>query len=89
MNLDDIRVDIDALDAQLIDLLETRMALVSQVVTFKQMTGGRVLDNTRELAILAKVAHHIDNPEFRETIINTFKDILKNSRAYQDKILNN
>ena len=87
MNLDEIRVDIDALDNQLIDLLEKRMHLVSQVATCKKMTGGRVLDNTRELIILEKVASHVQDPIFTETIVNTFKDILKHSRYYQESAL--
>ncbi|CCK20769.1 MAG: chorismate mutase [Pseudolactococcus laudensis] len=89
MNLDDIRSDIDTLDAQLVQLLEARMALVSQVATFKKMTGGRVLDNSRELVILDRVASQVENPDYTETVVNTFKDILKNSRAYQEKVLKN
>ena len=65
------------------------MHLVSQVATFKKMTGGRVLDNTRELIILEKVASHVQEPIFEETIVNTFKDILKNSRQYQEQALKN
>ncbi|GAX47109.1 chorismate mutase [Pseudolactococcus reticulitermitis] len=87
MNLDDIRSDIDALDAQLVQLLEERMTLVSQVATFKKMTGGRVLDNSRELVILNRVASRVEDSEYTETVVNTFKDILKNSRAYQEKVL--
>lgn len=87
MNLDDIRSDIDTLDAQLVQLLEARMALVSQVATFKKITGGRVLDNSRELVILDRVASQVENPDYTETVVNTFKDILKNSRAYQEKVL--
>ncbi|WP_332406882.1 chorismate mutase [Pseudolactococcus laudensis] len=89
MNLDDIRSDIDTLDAQLVQLLEARMALVSQVATFKKMTGGRVPDNSRELVILDRVASQVENPDYTETVVNTFKDILKNSRAYQEKVLKN
>lgn len=89
MNLDDIRSDIDTLDAQLVQLLEARIALVSQVATFKKMTGGRVLDNSRELVILDRVASQVENPDYTETVVNTFKDILKNSRAYQEKVLKN
>lgn len=89
MNLDDIRSDIDTLDAQLVQLLEARMALVSQVATFKKITGGRVLDNSRELVILDRVASQVENPDYTETVVNTFKDILKNSRAYQEKVLKN
>ena len=87
MNLDDIRSDIDTLDAQLVQLLEARMTLVSQVATFKKMTGGRVLDNSRELVILDRVASQVENLDYTETVVNTFKDILKNSGAYQEKVL--
>ena len=87
MNLDDIRSDINTLDAQLVQLLEARMTLVSQVATFKKMTGGRVLDNSRELVILDRVASQVENLDYAETVVNTFKDILKNSRAYQEKVL--
>ena len=87
MNLDDIRIDIDTLDAQIVQLLEERMTLVSQVATFKKMTGGRVLDNSRELVILDRVASRVVDPDYTETVANTFKDILKNSRAYQEKVL--
>lgn len=87
MNLDDIRSDIDTLDTQLVQLLEARMTLVSQVATFKKMTGGRVLDNSRELVILDRVASQVENLDYTETVVNTFKDILKNSRAYQEKVL--
>ena len=87
MNLDDIRSDIDTLDAQLVQLLEARMTLVSQVATFKKMTGGRVLDDSRELVILDRVASQVENLDYAETVVNTFKDILKNSRAYQEKVL--
>lgn len=87
MNLNDIRHDIDTIDAQLIELLETRMTLVSQVATYKKMTGGRVLDNTRELAILERVADSVQNTDYTDTVVNTFKDILKNSRAYQESVL--
>ena len=87
MNLDDIRSDIDTLDTQLVQLLEARMTLVSQVATFKKMTGGRVLDNSRELVILNRVASQVENLDYTETVVNTFKDILKNSGAYQEKVL--
>ncbi|MDN6070365.1 MAG: chorismate mutase [Lactococcus plantarum] len=87
MNLDDIRSDIDMVDSQLIALLEQRMDLVSQVATYKKMTGARVLDNSREIAILDKVSNRVKEPLFTETIVNTFRDILKNSRAYQEQTL--
>jgi chorismate mutase len=87
MNLDEIRADIDSLDAQLVELLEARMTLVAQVATFKKMTDMKVLDNARELAILETVKNRVENPEFTKPIVAIFKDILKNSRGYQNETL--
>lgn len=87
MNLEEIRQEIDQVDAQLVALLEKRMDLVSQVVAYKQASGKAVLDSKREEVIFAKVAERVSNPDYRETIVSSFADLLKQSRAYQEKKL--
>lgn len=87
MNLEEIRKDIDALDAELVALLEKRMQLVTQVTAYKKTTGKAILDTNREDAVLAKVAERVTNKDFEETIVNTFVDIMKNSRDYQQSKL--
>ncbi len=87
MDLELIRQEIDMIDAQLIALLEKRMALVSQVVAYKKATGKAVLDTSREQIVLEKVASRVVNKEFEETIVATFSDIMKSSRAYQSSKL--
>ena len=83
MNLDLIRQEIDQVDEKLMGLLEKRMSLVMQVADYKRETGKAILDTTREKIILSKVASCVDNKDFEETLVNTFADIMKNSRDYQ------
>ena len=88
MNLELIRKQIDQVDQELVSLLEKRMALVEQVVALKKTSGKSVFDSKREEAIFEKVRSLIKNDQYQESIVSTFSDILKNSRQYQDKSLN-
>ena len=83
--LEEIRQEIDQVDDALVALLEQRMNLVGQVVAFKQSNGKAVADPKREERIFARVASKIENKDYQETILATFADILKHSRAFQEK----
>lgn len=85
MNLDltQIRQEIDAIDKELVALLEQRMVLVSQVAAFKKETGKPVLDTAREEAVLDKVANLVKSKNYTSTIQATFRDMIAHSRAYQ------
>ena len=85
MKLEAIRQEIDQVDDALVALLEQRMNLVGQVVAFKQSNGKAVADPKREERIFARVASKIENKDYQETILATFADILKHSRAFQEK----
>ena len=85
MKLEELRQEINQIDDELVVLLEKRMKLVNQVATYKQETGKAVLDTKREEVILGRVVDHVENPAYKDTILATFKDILKNSRAYQEQ----
>lgn len=85
MTLEEIRQEIDQVDDALVALLEQRMNLVGQVVAFKQSNGKAVADPKREERIFARVASKIENKYYQETILATFADILKHSRAFQEK----
>ncbi len=87
LNLEEIRTQIDAIDQDLVKLIEARMQLVTQVAAYKKETGKAVLDTKREEAVLAKVASRVQNPDYTDTIVNTFSDIMANSRAYQKKTM--
>ena len=87
MNLENIRQEIDQVDAQLVCLLEKRMDLVDQVVTYKKSVGKPILDSKREEVIFDKVRNRVENKEYQNSILATFSDLLKHSRAYQDQKL--
>ena len=89
MNLDTIRQEIDHVDQELVALLEKRLQLVKQVVAYKKATGKPILDTSREDAVLQKAASRVEDKAFEQTIVNTFADIMKNSRDYQAKQLDN
>jgi chorismate mutase len=85
MSLAEIRNEIDHIDSQIVQLLEERMTLITQVVQAKQQENRPVLDISREEFVLKKVLQEIQNSEFRDSIAATFKDIMKQSREYQLK----
>ena len=85
MDLDIIRQEIDQIDDQIVKLLEERMHLVEDVVAYKKASGKAILDTKREEVIFEKVRNRVSNKKYEETIVETFSDILKRSRDYQDK----
>lgn len=68
-------------------LLEKRMSAVSEVTAYKAQTKKAVLDTNREEAVLENVANLVKDENYRETIVETFKDIMKQSRNYQERRL--
>ena len=85
MDIDIIRQEIDQIDDQIVKLLEERMHLVEGVVAYKKASGKAILDTKREEVIFEKVRNRVSNKKYEETIVETFSDILKRSRDYQDK----
>ena len=87
MDLDTIRQEIDKIDDQIVQLLEERMHLVEGVVAYKKVSGKPILDTKREEVIFEKVKSRVGNKKYEDTIVETFSDILKRSRDYQDKTI--
>ena len=85
MDLDIIRHEIDQVDDQIVHLLEKRMHLVERVVAVKKVSGKQILDMKREELIFERVRNKVEDNRYQETIVAIFSDILKRSRAYQDK----
>ncbi|MFV0558283.1 MAG: chorismate mutase [Enterococcus sp.] len=77
------RQAIDTLDQQIAKLLEKRMDAVAEIARIKKATQTKVLDTSREEAVLANVSQAVQNEAYQATIIASFEDIMKHSRAYQ------
>lgn len=89
MILDNIRTEINAIDRQLVELLEKRMELVDQVTAYKRATGKPVLDSKRETDVLKHVGELVQKDDYRTTIQETFRQIMTESRRYQTNKLAN
>lgn len=85
MEIKDLRNKIDALDREIVKLLVERMGVSAEVAAYKIANGMPVLDKTREAALLEKIASLSgDMSEYTHEI---YLEILKQSRAYQDKLI--
>ncbi|MCL2677243.1 MAG: chorismate mutase [Streptococcaceae bacterium] len=87
MSLENIRKEIDHIDAQITQLLEERMDCIHQVANYKNQHQHPVLDQKREDDLLTHIHSHITNEEYQATILSIYRDILKHSRDYQTKKL--
>ena len=88
MDLNKIRTEIDAVDAELVELYKKRMTLSAQVAEYKREKNMPILDSSRERALLAKVSE-LSGKEFEDYSRTLYSTILDLSRAYQHRILGN
>ena len=85
MEIKDLREKIDTLDREIVKLLVERMGVSAEVAAYKIANGIPVLDKTREAALLEKIASLSgDMSDYTHEI---YLEILKQSRAYQDKLI--
>ena len=88
MDLNKIRLEIDAVDAELVELYKKRMSLSAQVAEYKRENNMPILDSSRERALLEKISE-LSGKEFEDYSRTLYSTILDLSKAYQHKILGN
>lgn len=86
MTLDEIRVQIDAVDTQMKPLFLKRMECAREVAKTKAETGGDVFVLERELAIIEKRAGDVE-PELYDEYVAYLRHLMSVSRRYQYGIL--
>ena len=86
MNLDELRAQMDAVDAELMERFRERMALSDEIAKYKKANGMAILDVEREKAKLSKIAKNIEDDlsGFTSKLYLTLADL---SKAYQGQIL--
>lgn len=86
LDLSKIREEIDAVDAQLVELFRRRMALSGDVAAYKAERGLPVLDAARERQKLASIARMAgeDMASYACTLYNTIFEV---SRLEQERLL--
>ncbi|HGF7252959.1 TPA: chorismate mutase [Enterococcus faecium] len=85
-SLETLRQKIDTIDRELVALLEKRMDTVTKIGQVKKEGNQAVYDEKREQQVLDKVAKLLKNKGYQETITNTYVDLMKHSREYQNKM---
>ena len=86
MELKDIRMEIDAIDKELVELFCRRMDIVSQVAAVKAEKGLPVYDPARERDKLCSIADTAGE-EYRTAACALYELIFELSRAKQDRLL--
>ncbi|MBL5008899.1 chorismate mutase [Enterococcus lactis] len=85
-SLETLRQKIDTIDRELVALLEKRMDTVTKIGQVKKEGNQAVYDEKREQQVLDKVAKLLKNKGYMETITDTYVDLMKHSREYQNKM---
>jgi chorismate mutase-like protein len=78
--LEDWRQEIDALDTELVRLLNQRAAIACEIALVKVARGLAAYDGKREAQVLARVAQKNDGPLGDESVAAIFRSIVEETR---------
>lgn len=76
---------VDALDWQVVELLEKRIAAVSNILQTKTNDDTDFFTSERYEKILSHVQKAVTNPAYEEVIQETFKDLLRHTQEMEEK----
>lgn len=83
MDLDELRRQIDALDQQLVELLNRRAEIVVEIGRLKSASGTPVYAPDREKAVLEKVRQANRGPLPDKTIVAIYRELMSGSFALE------
>jgi chorismate mutase len=78
--LDHWRGQIDALDAELLRLLNQRAAIACEIASIKVASGLPAFDGNRERQVLARVAEQNTGPLDEQSVTDIFAGIIRETR---------
>ena len=84
--LNELRAELDDINAELADLLERRFEITDEIGALKRDNSAPVRDRTRELAILEHVTAQLTDKDKAEDIGAVFEAVFAASRRRQEKI---
>ncbi len=87
MDLGPIREKIDALDRQLVSLLNERLALAAEIGKVKRGQGGQIYVAEREDAVLRKVTAQNKGPIKQEALKAIYREIMSAAIALEKPLL--
>jgi chorismate mutase len=83
MKIEDWRAEIDAIDAELVRLLNRRAQLAVEVGKMKRAAGLSIFDPDREHDVLARACRTNVGPLDDQAIIRLFRRIIRESRRVE------
>jgi chorismate mutase/prephenate dehydratase len=83
MSLGPLRDQIDALDRQLVDLINQRLACAAEIGRIKRSQGGEIYVPEREEAVLRQVAAHNAGPIKPEALRAIYREIMSAAIALE------
>ena len=83
MTIDQLRNKIDAIDAEMIQLFESRMNIVKDIGQLKKKNQFNVLDQNREEQVISKVVSRLQNKALEPYVIELFETLMRVSKDYQ------
>lgn len=87
LDLEKIRKEIDKVDQQLADVLESRLQLVMQVAAYKKSKGLPVKDKNREAKVIEKVAGFLENKDYSVAVKNIMRGIIDQACLLEETAL--
>ncbi len=83
MDLDELRVQIDSVDRQMVELFEKRMDIASQIADYKIANGKKVFDRDREIQKIKAVKEMAHSDFNRIGVEELFSQLMSVSRKLQ------
>ena len=83
MDLDELRVEIDSVDRQMVELFEKRMDIASQIADYKIANGKKVFDRDREIQKIKAVKEMAHSDFNRIGVEELFSQLMSVSRKLQ------
>ena len=85
--LEELRVEIDRIDQQMVQLFEERMQVVAEVMAVKKAAGLPILDASRAEAVVAKNTARLSDPALADYYERLIRQMMALSREYQAKLM--
>jgi len=83
MTIDELRTEIDRLDAQLLKIFNQRAALALQIGELKKEVGLPVFDPAREKKIFQRMKEDNPGPLDEQAIVRLFERVIDESRRLE------
>lgn len=84
-SIEELRKDVDHLDLQIIQLLEKRLIISSQIGKIKQKLNLPTYTPEREEVIKNRVSEQVEDEKKKNRILIIYESILNESRAVQNE----